>query len=502
MKYGGKHQQAFEFPLPLMAGGLNRALNCVSIADNEVASEMNMWLSPTGEYETRPGFAKVTADGTGKPIDGVYYSPETAKHLVSSDNKLYSLNTGTGVLTEIGSLNGTRTETSFADFNGKCYIAHGGTLQSYDGTTLADVTGSDDAAPADACYVKAMSTRLWVGGANDSVYWCGANDPTDWGGTAPLTGGFAYIEHGDGGRLTGLGLIDGMPVIFKGGPGRRKSITVCTGATPTDFTFTCVSEAPVAVTGQAIDNLNGDMLFCAEEGVQSLAMIRDYNNPKAFPLSLKIMPSYTTYTPYSACADIKRGYFYVVTSRDVYAYHAGTRGWHRWLLQGITPKVIAPVSGDNIYVGASDGHVYRLSEGAYLDGAVSYAWSWSTKAFDFGASMRHKLIKWLNIGYTPLSGSGSGGLTVYYRTGYGQIDEASSSVTVSGDSSVGWDGSFAWDTEGTGWDDVAYVEKKRRVHIHGSNVQFGFAGTFPVRFNGMALSGAVLGRTAGDYQTA
>lgn len=501
MRYGGKYQQPFEFPFPLMAGGLNQALDCTAIADNEVSSETNMWLSPTGAYETRPGFAKVTSSGTGKPIDGIYYSAETGKTLVSSDGVLYTLNPGTGALTSVGSLNGSNPATSFADFNGKCYVAHGGTLQVYDGSSLSNATGAGDQPPADASWVKAMSTRLWVGGANDSVYWCGANDPTDWGGTAPLTGGFAYIEHGDGGRITGLGLIDGMPVIFKGGPGRRKSITVCTGDTPDAFVFKCVSEGTSAVSGLAIDNLNGDMLFCAEEGVQSLSMIRDYENPKAFPLSLKILPSYTTYTPLSACSDPKRGYFYAVTTRDLFAYHAGTRGWHRWLLNGITPTTIAPVSGDNVYIGASDGHVYRLSEGAYLDGELPYNWSWATKAFDFGVPMRNKLLKWLFVGYTPLSGSGSGAFSVYYRTGYGQVDKASSAVSVSGDTTVGWDGGFAWDTDGIGWDMTAYVERKRRVHICGANVQFGFAGTFPIRFNGMALSGAVLGRTAGDYQT-
>lgn len=501
MKYGGKYSQPFEFQIPLMAGGLNRALNCISIADNEVAAEANMWLSPTGEYETRPGFAQVTSDGTGKAIQGIYYSAETAKHLVSSNHTLYSLDPSTGALISIGALNGTNDRTSFADFNGKCYIAHGGTLQVYDGSSLANATGADDAPPADACFVKAMSTRLWVGGANDTAYWCGANDPTDWGGADPLTGGFAYIEHGDGGRLTGLGLIDGMPVIFKGGAGRRQSITVCTGDTPSAFVFKCVSEGTAAVSGQGIDNLNGDMLFCAPEGVQSLSMIRDYNNPKAFPLSLKIMPSYTTYSPLSACSDPKRGYFYAVTTRDVYAYHAGTRGWHRWILNGLTAQVISLVSGDNIYIGCSNGHVYRLTEGAYLDGDTAFNWSWSSKAYDFGTPMRHKLIKWLNLGYTPLSGSGSGALTIYYRVDYGQVDKASSAVTVDGDTAVGWDGAFAWDTAGVGWDEVSYVEKKRRVHISGNNVQFGFAGTFPVRFNGTTLSGAVLGRTAGDYQT-
>ena len=42
MRYGGKHAAPLEFRVPLMSGGLNRALNAVSIADNEVASERNM----------------------------------------------------------------------------------------------------------------------------------------------------------------------------------------------------------------------------------------------------------------------------------------------------------------------------------------------------------------------------------------------------------------------------------------------------------------------------
>lgn len=500
MRYGARHQGGFEFSIPPMLGGLNAALPCTAVADNEAVSEANMWVSPTGGYETRPGFAKVTSSGTSHAIEGIYYSPETGHTLVSSNGTLYSLNTGTGALTSIGTLNGTNTLTSFADFNGKTYIAHGGALQVFDGSTLSSVTGTDDPAPTDACWVKAMSTRLWVAGADSTVYWCGANDPSDWGGASPLTGGFAYIERGDGGRLTGLGLLDGMPVIFKGGSGRRKSITVCLGDTPDEFVFRCVSDGTSAASGQAIDTLNGDMLFCAEEGVHSLAMVRDYNNPKAFPLSMKILPPYTTYTPLSACSDPKRGYFYVITTRDVFAYHAGTQGWHRWLLNGITPKTVAVVSGDNVYVGASDGHVYRLSDGAYLDGSNGYQWEWATKAFDFGVPMRNKLVKWISVGYTPLSGSGSGAMSVCYRTGYGQENIASSGISVSGGTTSGWDGGFAWDTENVGWDDVSYAERKRRVNIYGANVQFGFAGTAPVKFIGVTLAGTVLGRTAGDYQ--
>ena len=489
MNYRGKHQRPFDFNIPLLSGGLNTALPVNAIPDNCAAEELNMWLSPTGQHETRPGFTKLTTAGLGASCQGLYYSSQLSTFFGVAGHDLYSVDASTGAVTLIGSLNGTNDHTGFCDFNGKVHIAHGGVGQDYDGTTLASWTSSGtNPVPSDVSYVKAASSRIWALG-DEKAYWCGAEDPTDWGGGVGKTGGYAFIEKGDGSKLSGFSIVDGNPVIFKGN-GDRQTITLGYDDPTTQFAFKVISEGTSCQSG-ALDNVGGDVMFCAKDGVQTLSMVRDFSNPRAFPRSLAINPTYLTYSPVAAAYDPKRGMFFVFTTGDVFVYHVGTQGWHRWKLP-FTVKAACYGPGDKVYVGDSNGHVYYLSEGSYADNGAAYQSYLATKAFDFGVPARDKHFSWLTAAFVPL---GTGDLTVYYRSGFGLTDLTSSPVSLSSADIAGWDGSFAWDAAGIGWDMKSYLELRRRINVNASNMQMKIVSLAPFRVVNLTVQGAVLGRS-------
>ena len=489
MQSSSRHSKPLDTNLPIPLGGINAAMPPSDVADNECVAAHNMWINKSGQFETRPGFEKVTSTGTSHEITGGFYSASQSETLIASNQHLYSLNTSTGALTDKGAVSSTES-VDMCDFNDKVAIASGGVLQCYDGGSLGSITPDDTALPTDTKYVAAYMRRLWACG-DQSISWTGAESWTDWGGTA-LTGGQLYVEKNDGSSITGLSLLDGEPIIFKGGSNKRQSIHHLSGTTPDAFEVQPISEGTSCLEGHCIANVQGDIIFPGVGGLYTLSMVRDFDNPRSFPLSLKIDPLYTSYTPLWSTFDAKRGMYFLVTSKYVFVWHAGTKSWHVWNISAFTPKVAWLGDSDNLYIGASNGHVYKLNEGSYLDDTSSYTWDFTSKAFKFGNGNMEKIFKWFYVDYVPL---GAGGITINYRSSYGQTEEHTKSIDVSSSTLVGWDGSFAWDTAGIGWDMTNYMSRRQRMNFRSSNLQLQLAGTAPIRLISWALDGAYLGRT-------
>jgi hypothetical protein len=376
------------------------------------------------------------------------------------------------------------------DYNDGVAIASGGTVQKYQSGTLSTLVGDDTAVPSDIKFVEAFMRRLWACG-DQYISWTGAETWTDWGGTG-LTGGQLYVEKNDGSSITGLSLLDGEPIIFKGGYNKRQSIHHVTGTTPTEFSVLPISTGVSCVEGHGIDSIQGDIVFPGIGGIFSLSMIRDFENPRSFPLSLKIDPTYTTYTPLWGTYDGKRGMYFLVTTGHLFVWHVGSKSWNVWPIKAFTPRVIWMGDSDNLYIGAEDGHVYKFNAGVYTDAGEAYVCDIATKAFRPKSGSVDKLFKWFYIDYTPL---GEGGITVNYRSDYGQSAEHSSSIGVSASSITGWDGSFAWDTSGIGWDMTGYETKRQRMNFRASNIQFQVVSSAPLRLISWGLSGSILGRS-------
>ena len=81
--------------------------------------------------------------------------------------------------------------------------------------------------------------------------------------------------------------------------------------------------------------------------------------------------------------------------------------------------------------------------------------------------------------FQPLSGTGSVG--VNYKKNSGETVLGSRSVSADTSTLAGWDGTFAWDTAGVGWDDDAMLQKGHMIRLRARNMQFQLVPTIPIR---------------------
>lgn len=457
-----------------------------------------MWVSPAGQFETRPGFERVTESAFGGPVQGGYYSAALDKNLVAADGGLYTLNITSGGAASIGALSGSMDRVSFLDFLGHCYVASGGVLQVYDGASLAaatSMTGFDP--PLYARYLDTWNSRLWVGCAGSLLKYCAFRDPEDWGGSSEDGGGLFYIEDGDGAEISGLGLVSGQVVIFKGSKSKGPwSVSKITGSTVDNFASGVISRGTSCIEGHTVAPVQNDLFFVGNGGVFSLQQLENFKDPKAFPISLRIQPAMNSYTPLSAVYDSGRGMYFLATDLAMFVWHYGTQGWHQWKLAGIAPSCVWLGSGGDLFAGGQDGHVYRLGRSVYTDNGVGYVSSWSTGVQHGGDPYLEKLWKWLHYSLTPL---GAGTVNISWKRDFGTRAVNSEAAVLDGAESVGWDGGFAFDVPGKGWDRVSFVSGRKRLSFRARDLMLEFASSAPIRYVQAGANGAFLGPTRDSW---
>ena len=166
------------------SGGLNLRTSPENIAQNELSSCKNMtYSSQPGRLRTRDGIGAALATFSD-PVSGLcwYKNQLLAAVKGNSTQTLYKITLGTTPSsTSLGTLTSTQPPV-FCEFGTDLFIASGGTLQKYDGTTLSTVTD----APS-FVFIYARSGRLWGFVANSDVLRGSAvGDPTEW--TVPPSG--------------------------------------------------------------------------------------------------------------------------------------------------------------------------------------------------------------------------------------------------------------------------------------------------------------------------
>lgn len=492
-----KHpERDFSVTLPHLAGGLNVSVPPHVVGLDQIADGWNVWMSPDGQFESRPGMTVVTEAALAKRIDGGFYSPTLSKTLLVCDQKLYTLNETTGATSEVGAVSGANAP-SFADFRGKCFIATGGALQMYDGTTLAAVTSlTSNPAPAYALYLQAWNNRLWVAETGSKVCFSGTRDFEDWGGGISDSGGFLYVEDGDGAQVTGLGMLEGMPIVFKGNvSGGPYTIARINGSSVDDFAAETLTKDLSCVNGRTVKNFLNDLLFVGQEGLYSHRQVQDYTNPRVFPMSLRVSPLFQAYAPLDGVYDPVTGNYFLVTSLPVLVYHVPTESWYQWKT-GFVPKSCFLGSAGGVLFGAEDGHVYRFKRdsGVYTDNGELFISSFTTGVINVDGPAREKLWKWLHIALSPLS---DGSFSVEWRKNFGFSYVSAQSEAVSSDLVLGWDGGFCWDEDGIGWDQDSFLTRRRRMSYRGRDLQVRVASNGGFRLTSLTVTGATL-RGAGD----
>ena len=502
MQTVGKHQgREFNVDFPPMLGGLNVTVPPSSIDLSQISDGWNVWVTPSGDFSSRPGILKVNTTAFPDAIANGFYSGTLDKTLVATyGRELYVLNESTGDKAKIGNLNGTAVP-DFADFMGKCFIASGGILQVYDGTTLSNVVSTtSNSAPAHAIFLESFENRLWAAETGSKLNFCGTRDYVDWGGAVENSGGFIYIEDGDGAEISGLGLLEGNPIVFKGGLIHGPySISRVTGTNVEDYSAKLMTRGLSCLRGHTVQNYLTDLLFIGKEGLFSHQQVKDFDNPRSIPMSLRVSTLFKSYPSYNAVYDPVTGYYFVVTSLPVLCWHANTQSWYQWTFSGMTPRCVFLGKFDDVLFGSNEGDVHRCrnTAGAYKDNGIAFQSSFTTGILNGGSPATEKLWKWLVLAMKPLS---EGAFALEWRKDFSTKHVGSQGEPVSSDIFTDWDGAFRWDEAAIGWDQDSYVVRRRRLSCRGRDLQLRMTSSGGFRLLAISVNGALLRRTGDSWR--
>lgn len=387
----GRYRNPFSDPIEIGVGGLNIARPPHKIADTELVDCYNWWLSPNGEFEVRPGTTGILSSAVASSIRATFFFVPNDEIVFVSGTKIYKVARTGGAATELGNLSSGSSEgyLTGAMFCGNLFIASGGALQYYDGTSLASLTTGCTyslAPPASVDLVAVIKNRLWLGNGSD-INHSGVADYTDWGrdplageGNGELLNGGSFsVEKDDGDDIKAFAAFQENLLVFKGS--NNNTIHAITGTTSSDFYPVQKSKGLSCLHSMALGTVDSDVLFCGNGGIYSYRVVDTVGNTQAVPLSLKIKPDLDYANILGAAYSAHLGYFFVITEGNTtYLLHKPTGIWYRWRFAGFSPTSTGE-HNDEVYFGGNDGQIYRLNLEASTDDGNEFEAMAHSKAF-------------------------------------------------------------------------------------------------------------------------
>lgn len=160
-----------------MSGGWNCRDTEENIATNELASVTNMtYADAKGRLRLRRGTG-LALHTFSAPIGGMTWY--NSKLCIAAGGSLWQWDDSGGGMGEIGALAGS-ARPSFQEFGGELYIATGGKLQKYDGTTLSTI--EDSYSDTVGLFMRDGRLCCWRSSADyaDYIYASYVGDPSTW----------------------------------------------------------------------------------------------------------------------------------------------------------------------------------------------------------------------------------------------------------------------------------------------------------------------------------
>jgi len=231
---------------PRFDGGLNSVSDEAALQENQVRTAVNARLTDYGAISKRGGLRRTAAALAAQPITGGYTWTKddgTVSVLAVCNGKLFTsaFNPTTWTWTEQTGTLASGTTSYFASFrdaggNDVVYIADGGPLNKWSGTTLStNLAGTPDAAA-----IAVYNERLWSCGDPDfpdSIFYSDLNNG-DTLGVGASDGGQIVVRTFGNETIVGLASINTSLLIF-----HKRGISRLTGYGQDDLTV-----APQAVT--------------------------------------------------------------------------------------------------------------------------------------------------------------------------------------------------------------------------------------------------------------
>lgn len=254
------------------SGGEVYAVQPTSLADNELQSMSNF------EYDLDSGHPKVVDPfelycdlGCQGSISRMMPNPFDNYMLVAVGTKLYKVVSGEA--TElVETLSSTKTPCyDMWDQNPrKLLIASGGKLQTYDGTTLADIDDTD----CDIVFVRAPAGRIVIAkSGSDTLLYSGVGDVMNWTENTDQDALSLEVGYKDSGDITGIVSLPQDIAIFKS----SKRVFRVVGEYP-DWTVKEQLSTSSNISHQTIVRIGNDAVYLTAEGIQSLSATTRYGD--------------------------------------------------------------------------------------------------------------------------------------------------------------------------------------------------------------------------------
>lgn len=445
-------------------GGLNTTADESALGTDELRVATNVLLTEFGAATKRLGSQKLHATALGSPSpirNGFLWQPGTGtpENLVVCNGVLYTMPYGSLPLTltaETGSLS-TSEVPDFASFREGgagaevVYIADGGKLNEWDGTTL---TVDIAATPSVIRRLAVYNRRLFgISGVDQKLYWSGL-DAGDTLGDAANGGGEAVIRTFGDRIITGLAPVGGALLIF-----HISGISVYTGWTQDDINIAAGSAGLTSDVGttapRTIVPLENEVLFLSDRGFYSAT-------PEGVtPISVQIDRDVSGLSQTALDASFgvhfrsRREVWFYLSGLGFYVFNYRTRKWSGPLNAGYLSPVSTcaweAVDSNEIpivLVGTEGGFVKRAQAPAFYkddvlsDGTGGTSYTATLQLHRMFAESGFESTKAWRWGYVLFDPQSSESVTIEWDTQYG--DDSYALPTVSSSWGSGTWGAGTW----------------------------------------------------------
>lgn len=434
---------------PSMDGGLNNVSDDIVVQSNQLRKTNNARLTDYGAVTKRGGTKRTAAALTSSAIQNGYTWRKdggTQQILAVCNGTLYTATYGTFPWTwtaQSGTLSNS-VSPAFAQFrdgtNDVVYIADGGALNQWNGTTL-----STDLANTITCDILTVhNERLWAAGnpsAPDSIFYSALNNGNSLG-YAPSNGGQIIVRTFADETIVGLASINTSLMIF-----HRRGISRLTGYGQDD-----INVAPQGVTSDvgtiarhSIVSIGNLGYFISERGLYmvneaEVAAVGTVEKPDPLLAPIRALTGADFDDIRAAFNRATRELWISVPTYGIFVYHTILRSWAGpWdsgYLSPATTALFETLDTDSLPVmmrGDASGFISLCDpDNVYLDNVAANGTGGTrytmTAQFHRLYSGDDALAKSLRYGYVTAQLNGSDSCSVAWRT---DMDAGSASLPVS-----------------------------------------------------------------------
>lgn len=312
------------------AAGLNTSADDAALANNEFRVGLNAQLSTRGAVKKRLGTQQTLATALPAPVLGGFSWARTTsvQEVIVSNGDVYTGGVSVPMtLTNQGGNLSTTVYPTFAAFKGPSaegvYIADGGPLNFWDGTTLTENIAGTPSVEA----IAAWGPRLFAV-KDDTLYWSGTTSGINGHtlGNAGSGGGLAIVRTFGGQALVGLAPLKGSLLLF-----HRSAISRFTGATQDDIDIDAgtqgISGDVGTVAKRSIIAVENVVYFLSDRGVFAATEVdvQPVSSPLEETLANLTKSEWEKVSAVHARADNEVRW--LIPGTGVYVFNYRTNGW-------------------------------------------------------------------------------------------------------------------------------------------------------------------------------